>query len=194
MDQMTRVCSTRLNSGIPVVTAKGETRAKVALRGRWKRCGSTPARCATWTCRNCYIESSPRNDRLAYLTVAEVATFLDEIDARRPGRRRLIGFTGGEPFMNPEIVQDAARRAVTRAGCAGADKRHEAVCASCGHRCWHLREKYGDRLTIRVSLDHHNPAIHEQERGHAGAGHRRFRWPGLACPERVPAWMWLGGG
>jgi hypothetical protein len=28
-----------------------------------------------------------------------------------------------------------------------------------------LRAAYGDRLTIRVSLDHHDPAIHEQERG-----------------------------
>ena len=28
-----------------------------------------------------------------------------------------------------------------------------------------LREEYGDRLTIRVSLDHYDPAIHEQERG-----------------------------
>jgi len=28
-----------------------------------------------------------------------------------------------------------------------------------------LRERYGDRLTIRVSLDHYDPAIHEQERG-----------------------------
>jgi hypothetical protein len=28
-----------------------------------------------------------------------------------------------------------------------------------------LRQRYGDRLTIRVSLDHHDPAIHEQERG-----------------------------
>ena len=28
-----------------------------------------------------------------------------------------------------------------------------------------LRERYGDRLTIRVSLDHYDPAVHEAERG-----------------------------
>jgi hypothetical protein len=28
-----------------------------------------------------------------------------------------------------------------------------------------LRDRYGDRLTIRVSIDHHDPAVHEQERG-----------------------------
>ena len=29
-----------------------------------------------------------------------------------------------------------------------------------------LRQQHGDQLTIRVSLDHHDPAIHEQERGY----------------------------
>jgi hypothetical protein len=28
-----------------------------------------------------------------------------------------------------------------------------------------LRERHGDRLTIRVSVDHYDPSIHEQERG-----------------------------
>ena len=37
------------------------------------------------TCRNCYIESSPKNDRLAYITLDEVLVYLDEIAA---GRRR----------------------------------------------------------------------------------------------------------
>ena len=55
------------------------------------------------TCRNCYIESSPRNDRLAYLTRGEVRDYLDEI-ARDGLPTRLIGFTGGEPFMNPDII------------------------------------------------------------------------------------------
>ena len=49
-------------------------------------------------CANCYVESSPTNDRLVYLTAAEVAAFLDEAEAlgQRPGT---VGFTGGEPFM-----------------------------------------------------------------------------------------------
>ena len=55
------------------------------------------------TCRNCYIKSSPRNDRLAYLTRDEVRAYLDEI-ARDALPAKLIGFTGGEPFMNPDII------------------------------------------------------------------------------------------
>ena len=55
------------------------------------------------TCANCYIESSPRNDRLDWLSLDEVRDYLDEIAAQSLGTR-LIGFTGGEPFMNRDII------------------------------------------------------------------------------------------
>ena len=70
-----------------------------ALRTLWLNTGSL----CNITCRNCYIDSSPDNDRLAYLTRAEAAAFLDEI-ARDAWPVREIGFTGGEPFMNPDII------------------------------------------------------------------------------------------
>src|SRR5438128_4549972 len=85
-----------------MVTAKGERRASVrlaALRTLWFNTGTL----CNITCRNCYFESSPRNDRLVYLTLAEVTSYLDEIAALGLPTRE-IGFTGGEPFMNPEIV------------------------------------------------------------------------------------------
>jgi len=62
----------------PDFTAAGEPRARVpleALRTLWINTGSL----CNIECRNCYIESSPENDRLAYMTRAEVASFLDEI-------------------------------------------------------------------------------------------------------------------
>src|SRR6476660_4268426 len=86
----------------PFVTAKGETRAQVALRSLDTLWFNTGTLC-NLTCRNCYIDSSPRNDRLAYLTHNEVREYLDEI-ARDRLPTQLIGFTGGEPFMNPDIV------------------------------------------------------------------------------------------
>jgi MoaA/NifB/PqqE/SkfB family radical SAM enzyme len=55
-------------------------------------------------CKNCYILSSPTNDALVYLTEADVAPYLDEIDALGFGTVE-IGFTGGEPFMNPDMVR-----------------------------------------------------------------------------------------
>src|SRR5437764_8746123 len=86
----------------PEVTASGARRAIVALqrlRTLWFNTGTL----CNITCRNCYIESSPRNDRLAYLTLADIRPYLDEIARERLGTRE-IGFTGGEPFMNPHLL------------------------------------------------------------------------------------------
>ena len=86
----------------PDVTADGDRRASVALdalRTLWFNTGTL----CNLTCRNCYIESSPTNDRLAYLPLADVARFLDEI-AETGLPTREIGLTGGEPFMNPDIA------------------------------------------------------------------------------------------
>ena len=66
----------------PFLTAKGETRAQVALRALDTLWFNTGTLC-NLTCRNCYIESSPRNDRLAYLTRDEVAR-LPRRDRARP--------------------------------------------------------------------------------------------------------------
>ena len=43
------------------------------------------------------------SDRLAWLGVDDVRLYLDEI-ARERMRTTLIGFTGGEPFMNRDIA------------------------------------------------------------------------------------------
>jgi hypothetical protein len=56
----------------PDWTARGEPRAKVrlqALRTLWFNTGTL----CNIECRNCYILSSPRNDALAYLTLAGAA-------------------------------------------------------------------------------------------------------------------------
>ena len=115
------------------------------------------------TCRNCYIESSPRNDRLAYLTHDEVREYLDEIE-RDKLPTRLIGFTGGEPFMNPDIV--AMLDAVLSRGLDALVLTNAMQpMRKLRPQLLALREAYGARLRIRVSLDHHSPAVHEAERG-----------------------------
>ncbi|HYZ63311.1 MAG TPA: radical SAM protein, partial [Acetobacteraceae bacterium] len=86
----------------PDVTARGEPRAKVGLTGLETLWFNTGTLC-NLACAGCYIESSPKNDRLAYLTRAEMRAYLDEI-ARDRLPTRLVGFTGGEPFMNPELI------------------------------------------------------------------------------------------
>jgi hypothetical protein len=146
----------------PFVTAKGETRAQVALRALDTLWFNTGTLC-NLTCRNCYIESSPRNDRLAYLTRDEVRDYLDEI-ARENLSTRLIGFTGGEPFMNPAIIgmlDDVLSRGLCAIVLTNAMKPMRKL----RDRLLTLKESYGDRLTVRVSLDHYTLPVHEAERG-----------------------------
>ncbi|WP_431284791.1 radical SAM protein [Humitalea sp. 24SJ18S-53] len=146
----------------PAVTARGERRAvvhPVGLQTLWVNTGTL----CNITCATCYIESSPRNDRLAYITAAEVAAFLDEI-IRDSHPTRQIGFTGGEPFMNrwlPSMLDDALSRGFSALVLTNAMKpmrQHEEDLRG-------LRDRFGDRLTLRVSLDHHSAAGHDFERG-----------------------------
>lgn len=146
----------------PETTAKGERRAHVALhelRMLWINTGTL----CNLTCRNCYIESSPSNDRLAYITSAEATVYLDEIARENMGTRE-IGFTGGEPFLNPEIIEmmenSLARGfqvlVLTNAMKPMANRKDTLL---------RLRERYGARLVMRVSLDHYGARLHELERG-----------------------------
>jgi uncharacterized Fe-S cluster-containing radical SAM superfamily protein len=145
-----------------LVTAKGEERAHVALRTLETLWFNTGTLC-NLTCQNCYIESSPRNDRLAYLSAAEVTAYLDEIE--RDGHdTKLIGFTGGEPFMNrdlPDMLEDVLARGLRAMVLTNAMKpMHRMKAALLG-----LLARHGGNLTIRVSLDHYGRALHEEERG-----------------------------
>jgi MoaA/NifB/PqqE/SkfB family radical SAM enzyme len=146
----------------PFVTAKGEKRAQVKLKALETLWFNTGTLC-NLTCQHCYIESSPKNDRLVYLTAAEVAEYLDEIDTGALPTS-LIGFTGGEPFMNPELpamLKDVLSRGLAALVLTNAMK----PMAKCKPALLRLRERYGDRLTIRVSIDHYGRQVHELERG-----------------------------
>ena len=141
----------------PQVTAKGERRASVAMTGLETLWINTGTLC-NLACRTCYIESSPRNDALAYISLVETEAYLDE--ARALGTRE-IGFTGGEPFMNPDMIAMIAA-ALTRGfevlvltNAMRPMRRFEGA----------LLTLRSDRLTLRVSLDHYTRAVHEAERG-----------------------------
>lgn len=145
-----------------LVTAKGEERAHVALRTLETLWFNTGTLC-NLTCQNCYIESSPRNDRLAYLSAAEVTAYLDEIERDGHGTK-LIGFTGGEPFMNrdlPAMLEDVLTRGLKAMVLTNAMKpMHKMKPALLD-----LLARHGHNLAIRVSLDHYERTLHEKERG-----------------------------
>jgi pyruvate-formate lyase-activating enzyme len=146
----------------PGVTAKGEQRARVPLTSLDTLWFNTGTLCNI-TCRNCYIESSPKNDRLVYITVEDVRGYLDEIRRDRLPTRE-IAFTGGEPFMNPHfpaILDECLIRGFEVLVLTNAMKpmqRHKKTLLA-------LKERFGDRLKFRISLDHFNPDRHEEERG-----------------------------
>jgi hypothetical protein len=146
----------------PFVTVTGERRAHVALGSLDTLWFNTGTLC-NLTCRHCYIESSPRNDRLVYLSAAEVAEYLDEIESLDL-QTKLIGFTGGEPFMNPALpamLELALARGFRALVLTNAMKpMHKMKPALLD-----LRKRHGERLQIRVSLDHYGRAVHEKERG-----------------------------
>jgi hypothetical protein len=143
----------------PLVTAKGEARARVGVKALTTLWFNTGTLC-NLTCLNCYIESSPTNDALSYLSAADARGYLDEIAALGLPVRE-IGFTGGEPFMNPdclEMIGEALERGFEALVLTNAMKPMD-------HRKKGLLKLKSQRLTLRVSLDHHTPAVHEAERG-----------------------------
>jgi len=146
----------------PAITAGGEPRAAVpwvALRTLWFNTGTL----CNLTCANCYIESSPRNDRLFYLRRDEARAFLDEAVRDFPEMEE-VGFTGGEPFMNPDIlgmIEDAlgtGRHVLVLTNAMRPMLRRKSGLPA-------LNARFPGRLRIRVSLDHHTRAGHEQVRG-----------------------------
>jgi hypothetical protein len=146
----------------PFVTAAGERRAAVALSGLRTLWLNTGTLC-NLTCESCYIESSPTNDRLVYLTLDEAAGYLDEIE--RDGLPTTeIAFTGGEPFMNPALpamLRDALARGFRTLVLTNAMR----PMMKCKEALIALRRDFGDRLCLRVSLDHYDAALHELVRG-----------------------------
>jgi len=146
----------------PRITAKGERRATVALRALQTLWFNTGTLC-NLACRNCYIESSPTNDRLVYLTASEVRAYLDEI-VRDGLPTEEIGFTGGEPFMNPELcamIEDCLARGFRVLVLTNAMKPMMKV----REALLRVKAKAGDRLVLRVSIDHYSRDLHERERG-----------------------------
>ena len=146
----------------PFITAKGERRARVALQALETLWINTGTLC-NLTCKNCYIESSPSNDRLVYLSAAELREYLAEIE--RDGLpTHTIGFTGGEPFMNadlPQMLEDVMARGLQALVLTNAMK----PMAKTAQALLALGKKYPTRLTVRVSIDHYSKALHELERG-----------------------------
>ena len=148
----------------PDVTANGDQRASVPLMKATTLWFNTGTLCNI-ECVNCYIESSPKNDSLVYITPDEVSDYLDQIDQREWATNE-IAFTGGEPFLNPDMIE-ITRRCL--------DRNYKVLILtnamlpmmrkSVQNGLLDLRLEYNERLTLRVSLDHYTAKFHDTERG-----------------------------
>lgn len=161
----------------PMLTAKGEERASVPfrkLRTLWLNTGTL----CNIECANCYMHSSPTDDRLVYLTASDAKHVFDMV-----GHDALeIGFTGGEPFMNPDMLSmmhDALGRGHSVLVLTNAMQPMQRPGIKRG--LLDLKTRYGERMTLRISLDHYTEALHDAERG---AGSFRKSMEGL---------RWLAG-
>jgi len=146
----------------PERTRDGQRRARVAPTGLETLWFNTGTLC-NLTCTGCYIESSPRNDRLEYLSRAEVARFLDQA-AQLPVPPVTIGFTGGEPFMNSDIIgmlEDSLAAGYRALVLTNAMKPMMKLAGPLEE----LLRRFGSQLVLRISMDHYARALHEQERG-----------------------------
>lgn len=151
----------------PARTAKGEARASVALSHPETLWFNTGTLCNI-ECRNCYILSSPSNDALVYITESEVRDYLDQVHDRGWPLRE-IAFTGGEPFMNPEMIGMA--RAALESGFEVlilTNAMRPMMRKTMRMGLLELVKAWGDKLSLRISVDHWSEALHDVERG-AGA-------------------------
>jgi uncharacterized Fe-S cluster-containing radical SAM superfamily protein len=148
----------------PFLTAKGEVRASVALSDPQTLWFNTGTLCNI-ECENCYILSSPKNDALVYITAEEVRDYLDQLEIRKWNVRE-IAFTGGEPFMNPEMID------ITR---ASLERGYDVLILTNAMRpmmrksmragLLELNAAYPGKLTMRISVDHWDADNHDKERG-----------------------------
>ena len=106
-------------------------------------------------------ESSPTNNSLKYIKFKSVKSYINEIIKNKMDTKT-IGFTGGEPFMNPDIIEMLDLSLISG---------FQVLVLSNGLRPIELKFKKLKELpniknlTIRLSIDHYQKTFHEKIRG-----------------------------
>jgi len=180
----------------PFTALDGSVRASVNFEG-WQTLWFNTGTLCNIECANCYIKSSPTNDDLLYLSVKDIEPFLFEMKTG-PNPAKEIGFTGGEPFMNPEMI-NMARLCL--------EDGYEVLILTNAMQpmmrprvqlgLLELHAKFGNKLALRISLDHFRKHEHDLERGDGSfektlIGMRWLRDHGFSMSVAGRA-LWLDG-
>lgn len=146
----------------PDWTAKGQPRAKVSLKRLETLWINTGTLCNI-ACQNCYIESSPSNDRLSFIKAEDLESIFEEALCLGVGQ---IAFTGGEPFLNPyfeKILSMSLGYGFKNLILTNAMAPMQRPFV----KEWllDLKQKFSHNIKLRVSLDHYEREFHDKERG-----------------------------
>lgn len=139
-------------------TPEGDARGYIqphALDELWFHTGT---RC-NLGCWFCLEGSGPKADRLDFITFDEAKTFIDE--ALTQGVKR-FSFTGGEPFVNPDMIP-ILKYALDHRPCLILTNGTKPLIQNIND-IRKLHDKPND-LKFRVSLDYPDPERHDDARG-----------------------------
>jgi len=139
-----------MKSGAPLVALK-------SLDQLWFQVTGTLCNLA---CHHCFISCHPQNHAFGFLDLATVRRFLDE---SIPLGVKEYYFTGGEPFLHPqiaEIVEETLRIGPATVLTNGTVFRSAVI-----ERLARAAAASRYSLELRVSIDGHNPATNDPVRG-----------------------------
>lgn len=151
---------TTFSTGSTLVDSRAEQAPRVRLRSLdtlWFQVGGTICNLA---CSHCFVSCSPTNHTHEFLSLAEVEARL--LEASELGVKEYY-FTGGEPFLNPEMEAIVARTLIQ-----GPVTVLTNGLLLDAERCARLRtlaDASPYSLDLRISLDGFDPASNDPIRG-----------------------------
>ena len=156
--------NTRRKFEDPWITENGKRRARVALKSPKILWFNTGTLCNI-KCQNCYIKSSPTNNALVYISANEVSEYLDQLVTQKWPVAE-IGLTGGEPFMNPEIL-GIIERCLNRnyVVLILTNAMQPMMRKNIKEGLVKLNKLFPYKIKLRISLDHFKAILHDTERG-----------------------------
>lgn len=141
------------------LTSKGEPRGYIdfiTLKQLWINTGSV----CNLNCPNCFEESGPKSKRIQTITLDEIRPYLLAAQEKKVSS---FGFTGGEPFMNPQFM-NILEAALAIAPCLVLTNGTKPL----KHylpKLAQFSDTQKQNLTFRISINSPDEKTHDAQRG-----------------------------